>query len=96
LVIARDRTCVFPGCNRAARRCDIDHRTRWSHGGTTKPENLQALCRRHHRAKDLAGWRCALLPDGTIRWTSLTGRTYLRAPKRYPAQGPAPPAHDAA
>jgi len=90
-VIARDRTCVFPGCNRAARRCDIDHRVRWHDGGRTDAGNLQALCRRHHRAKDVGGWRSELLVDGAIKWISRTGRIYVRERARYPTAGPAPP-----
>jgi hypothetical protein len=46
----RDRTCVFPGCHRPAARTDKDHRIPWPLGPTT-PDNLQCLCRHHHRAK---------------------------------------------
>ena len=47
---ARDRTCVFPGCHRPAQQTDKDHRIPWP-TGPTDPDNLQCLCRRHHRAK---------------------------------------------
>lgn len=49
-VQARDRTCVFPGCRRPARRTDLDHRIPWPRGSTSA-DNLQCLCRHHHRAK---------------------------------------------
>ncbi len=63
---ARDRTCVFPGCSRDARGCDLDHRQPWP-TGTTDSHNLQALCRHHHRAKH-AAFHLTKLPDGTYRW----------------------------
>lgn len=50
-VIARDRHCQHPGCFRAARWCDVDHKIDWIHGGETKLSNLQLLCRHHHRLK---------------------------------------------
>jgi hypothetical protein len=50
-LIARDRTCRFPGCRRSAALSDIDHAQSWETGGNTSPENLGALCRRHHRLK---------------------------------------------
>jgi hypothetical protein len=83
-VIARDRTCVFPSCRRAARRCDLDHGQSWRDGGTTCPHNLHPLCRRHHRAKHEAGWTVVRGPDGSYRWTSPTGHGYLVRPPAYP------------
>ena len=76
-VIARDQTCRFPTCNRKAHRCELDHTHPWHTGGTTDPANLNALCRRHHHAKHDTGWQPQRLTDGTIRWTSPTGHTYL-------------------
>ena len=80
-VIARDLTCVFPTCNRAARDCDLDHRRPYDAGGATNPQNLAALCRRHHRLKHEAGWRIRRAADGSYVWTAPTGHRYLaRAP----------------
>jgi hypothetical protein len=50
-VMARDQVCTFPGCRRRAHRCELDHRTPYQHGGPTNPENLAALCKRHHTGK---------------------------------------------
>jgi hypothetical protein len=50
-VIARDRHCRYPGCYRPARWCDVDHIIHWLHGGKTKLDNLQLLCRHHHTEK---------------------------------------------
>lgn len=83
-VIARDRTCVFPTCRRAARRCDLDHGQPWRDGGTTCRHNLHPLCRRHHRAKHHAGWAVTHQPDGTYHWTSPTGHRYTVQPTPYP------------
>ncbi len=41
-------TCAFPGCNRPEYLCDMDHRKRWAHGGSTAAENLAPLCAGHH------------------------------------------------
>ncbi|MFC2547661.1 MAG: DUF222 domain-containing protein, partial [Actinomyces oris] len=56
LVRARDRACVFPTCQTPAERCDIDHLTAWSQGGTTSLDNLATLCEAHHRLKHTPGW----------------------------------------
>jgi hypothetical protein len=48
-VIARDRHCRFPGCDRPPAWCDAHHVLHWADGGATSVENLLLLCRRHHR-----------------------------------------------
>ncbi|MEO6512118.1 MAG: HNH endonuclease signature motif containing protein, partial [Nocardioides sp.] len=79
LVILRDRHCVFPGCERDARRCDLDHTTPYDeHGphGQTRPENLAALCRRHHRAKTTGLWSYTRAPSGRYTWVGPHGLTH--------------------
>jgi hypothetical protein len=74
-VVARDRTCRFGQCNRSARRCDIDHRIRYSAGGETSTHNCQALCPRHHHVKDDdPGWTVQPLDGGDVKWTSPRAR----------------------
>ena len=85
-VQARDRTCRFPGCVRAAKHCDIDHGKAWDAGGETSEENCGCLCRRHHRLKTLGGWLLRYLRDGTALWTSPAGRLYSVRPP--PQLGP--------
>jgi hypothetical protein len=80
-VIARDRTCRFPGCRQPARRCDLDHTVPYPRGGTSAG-NLAALCRHHHRLKHLGGWTVEQPEPGKLIWTSPTGH-------RYPTQPPA-------
>jgi hypothetical protein len=82
----RDMTCRFPGCDRAAVFCDVDHTIPFNHadprnGGLTVPCNLKCLCREHHRDKTFVeGWRDEQLPDGTVIWTSPTGEEYRTVP----------------
>ena len=75
---ARDVTCRFPGCNRNARRCDLDHAESWQRGGSTCSANMGSLCRRHHRAKTHAGWELHSEPNGSATFTSPTGHRYRR------------------
>ena len=78
LVRARDGACTHPGCTVPARRCDLDHITPWSGGGTTGLDNLTALCRTHHRLKHAPGWTLTRTPDGDLTWTTPTGARYRR------------------
>jgi Domain of unknown function (DUF222) len=79
----RDRTCRFPGCRHPARRCDIDHGIPYPKGPTSAC-NLCCLCRHHHRMKHHGNWTVDHGPDGTITWTSPTGRTYTTTPEPIP------------
>ena len=47
-LIARDRGCVWPGCDAPASRCDAHHVKHWANGGPTNADNLALLCHRHH------------------------------------------------
>jgi hypothetical protein len=51
------------------------------------PWDLACYCREHHRLKTFhggpGGWRDEQLADGTILWTSPTGRTYRTTPAGY-------------
>ncbi len=87
----RDGVCRFPGCTRTAARCDIDHVVAWSDGGRTVADNLTHLCRHHHVVKHQTAWRSRLAPDGTVTWTSPTGRTHHDRPGAGPDSGAADP-----
>jgi hypothetical protein len=82
LVILRDRTCVFPYCDKSSRDCDLDHIEAFVEmddggpPGQTRPDNLAPLCRRHHRAKTHHGWTYQPNRDGTYTWTSPHGQRY--------------------
>ncbi|WP_328694505.1 HNH endonuclease [Streptomyces phaeochromogenes] len=86
-VVTRDQYCAFPSCRMPASRCDLDHvrafdRARPERGGPTTPENLQPLCRRHHRLKTHhPGWRVTRdAHTGVAVWTAPTGHTYINTP----------------
>ncbi|QPK83328.1 HNH endonuclease [Corynebacterium qintianiae] len=68
-VHARDGVCVFPGCHRPAENCQLDHRIPFDQGGRTTPDNLFALCQRHHNVK--TDRRAFYIPDpvtGDVIW----------------------------
>ena len=75
-LLARDRTCRFPGCRQPAHRGDIDHAISWEEGGNTDAANLGLLCRRHHRLKTHDGWSIESKTDGSCTWRSPTGHLY--------------------
>ena len=81
---ARDLCCRFPGCDVPAEFCDLDHSIPWALGGPTHPSNIHLKCRPHHLLKTFwwgeNGWGEKQFPDGTIEWTSPSGRTYTTTP----------------
>jgi hypothetical protein len=79
-IIARDRTCRFPGCSQPARLCDLDHVTP-SKRGKTSASNMIPLCRHHHRLKTHHRWRVRLNADSSVVWHSPAGREYHLKPR---------------
>lgn len=55
-LVARDRGCRFPGCDRPHRWTDAHHIVPWSRGGPTRLDNLVLLCRHHHTLVHDGGW----------------------------------------
>jgi hypothetical protein len=47
--------------------------------------NLVPLCAYHHSAAHRIGWKRTRDPDGTITWSSPTGRTFTSSKKHQPA-----------
>ena len=82
-VRCRDLTCRFPGCDAPAAQCQIDHTIAYP-VGPTHPSNLKLLCVFHHLLKTFwtgaTGWSDVQLPDGTVIWTSPSGKTYETKP----------------
>lgn len=82
LIIARDGTCRFPECNRAAHNCQIDHVIAWDDGGASEVSNLGALCVRHHQLKTHGGWEILeSRRDGSVTWRSPDGHKYSHFPE---------------
>src|SRR5690606_32214941 len=75
-VLLQSHTCIWPGCNVPASRCQADHTEPFSAGGargSTSPGNGAPLCGKHNRLKnhgfttwrDPAGQWHTYRPDGT-------------------------------
>ena len=84
LIRIRQQLCAYPGCGRAARRCDLDHTIPYHRGGRTCECNLAPLCREHHQAKQTRGWSLAQPQPGVLVWTTPSGRSYTTYPSSYP------------
>ena len=85
-VKARDGTCRAPGCQIPAQHCDLDHSLEWEPdgaGGPTAETNLAAVHRGHHNLKTAGFWDSNQQPDGTLQWTTATGRTVTTYPYVY-------------
>ncbi|MDF2917967.1 MAG: hypothetical protein K0S70_2184 [Microbacterium sp.] len=76
LLMARDQHCRFPGCRRAAIRCELDHTIDYALGGHTHIFNLAHLCQRHHSMKQFTKWEVRQIGGGVLEWTSPLGRIY--------------------
>ena len=64
-IVARDRGCVWPHCDRPASWCEAHHRKHWADGGETSVENGVLLCGRHHDRVHLHNLRVLINPDGS-------------------------------
>jgi hypothetical protein len=92
---ARDKGCIFPGCDRPPAWTDVHHIRPWSQGGPTDLETLVLLCRFHHILLHEGGWTLHTHPDryefhdphGTLRYT-----TRRDAPSGYPGNTSVRPA----
>ena len=73
-LLARDKTCRFPGCRRSGVKGEIDHAVPWEEGGETSRSNLGLLCKRHHQLKTHGGWKLESFEDGSCEWTSPLGK----------------------
>jgi len=85
-VNARDGTCRAPGCEIPADRSDLDHTLEWAPdggGGPTSETNLVALHRGHHNLKTSRFWDSNQSVDGSMLWTTATGRRLTTYPYVY-------------
>jgi hypothetical protein len=87
----RDQTCRFAGCTRPASTSEADHTLEWRNGGETSLENLVSLCTSHHHIRHGDQWTYVTSGDGTIVWTSPTGRRISNRPPALPGRPPEPP-----
>lgn len=66
-LVARDRGCSFPGCERPPEWCQRHHVVAWADGGRTDLDNLTLLCAYHHHNFEARGWTCRMT-DGLPTW----------------------------
>ncbi len=84
LTQVRYATCTGIGCRRPAAQADWEHNIPYEAGGRTCMCNGGPKCRHDHRLKQHPRWQADQLPDGTFRWTTPAGRTYVTEPTKYP------------
>jgi hypothetical protein len=63
---ARDRHCVWPGCERPVTYTSGHHLKHWFFGGGGELENLALLCYRHHWNVHEGGWQIVRGDDGRM------------------------------
>ncbi|WP_188510211.1 HNH endonuclease signature motif containing protein [Conyzicola nivalis] len=80
VVRLQHETCTAPGCNKRATHCQLDHTQDWAGEGTTCLANLSPLCTEHHNLKHHTRVKLRKLPDGTMEWTTATGKTVTVRP----------------
>jgi hypothetical protein len=96
-IIARDVTCVFPGCRIPAWACEIDHIDSYDLArkelvAQTDKHRCDAKCHGHHDVKTIGLWDSSRDPTtGEVTWTAPTGHQYVRRPVRPPGPPDPPP-----
>lgn len=65
-LIARDKGCAWPACERPPSWTAAHHLHHWAHGGRTDLKNLALLCHRHHFMVHERGWRVLRAHDGRL------------------------------
>jgi len=61
-LMARDRSCRFPGCHHK-NYIDAHHIHHWSEGGETSLHNLVLLCTHHHKLIHEGGFQMRAAGD---------------------------------
>src|SRR5438552_8896741 len=56
-LIARDKHCQWPGCERPSSWCDGHHLVYWINGGSDELDNMVLLCQRHHWMVHKGNWQ---------------------------------------
>ena len=80
VVRLRDGTCRYPGCDRDALKCQMDHVINHGAGGWTSAGNLQSLCTEHHNTKTDRRIRTTMNEYGVSTWYFPDGRIAISTP----------------
>jgi hypothetical protein len=94
-LVARDRSCAFPGCTRPAEWCIAHHIVHWADGGPTDLDNLVLLCGYHHRVVHHGGWQVIMAADRRPQflpppWVDPDQKPRRNTRPRYEHHNPAP------
>jgi len=91
-LIARDRGCVAPGCDRPPEWCEAHHLVHWANGGPTSLDNTALVCGYHHTLLHQGEWTVRmiegaphLLPPPWLDPHRQPQRNTLHDPTRYEA-----------
>ena len=92
-IVARDRHCRFPGCDRPAAWCQAHHVQFWDRDdGDTIVPNGVLLCSYHHHLVHEGGWTLSIDPlTAKVTVTDPTGALRLTSHTDRDPRGPAPP-----
>lgn len=80
-LIARDRGCAAPGCDRPPEWCDAHHLVHWSDGGATSIDNTALLCGYHHTLIHEGEWTARMI-DGIPHFIPPPWIDPARTPRR--------------
>jgi hypothetical protein len=80
-LIARDRGCVAPGCDRPPEWCEAHHLVHWANGGATSIDNTALLCGYHHTLVHQGEWTACMI-DGAPHFVPPPWIDPARTPQR--------------
>jgi len=89
VIIARDRTCVWSGCDAPPRWCDIHHLDFWEDDGHTDVDRMCLLCSHHHTLVHHGGWTLDRDLHGNITLTDPRGSPPPDRRRQHRARGEA-------
>ena len=88
-MIARDKGCSFPGCDRKPNWCEAHHILDFALGGPTSVDNGTLMCGHDHDHHLKAGWTCRMI-NGRPHWTPPLWMDKTQTPRLNHAHDPAP------
>src|SRR5690242_17657535 len=83
-IIARDKGCAHPGCDRPPSWCEVHHIREWSNGGHKKINNLVMLCWVHHQEIHSTEWSVRIASDGLPEFIPPRWLDRDQKPRRHP------------
>jgi hypothetical protein len=86
-LIARDRGCTFPDCDRPPAWTEAHHFIEWSAGGSTSIANTGLVCGFHHREFAKRGWTGEMI-NGVPHWIPPAWLDPGRKPRRNTSHNP--------